>query len=94
MTGKCEVIALLATSNLDYVASLLALSRMGFSVLFLSTRLTTEAYVNLLRLTGSRKLIVGNGFKMAAERIKEQYPLSSYNIAEKSEYDLPTPSGP
>lgn len=93
-TEKCEVIALLATSNLDYVASLLALSRMGFSVLFLSTRLTTEAYVNLLRLTGSRKLVVGNEFRTMAEQINEQYPLSRYNIVERSEYDLPTPSGP
>lgn len=88
------MIALLATSNLDYVASMLALSRMGFSVLFLSTRLTTEAYVNLLRLTGSRKLIVGKEFKTAGEQIKEQYPLSSYNIVERSEYDLDKPSGP
>ncbi|KKY35657.1 putative l-aminoadipate-semialdehyde dehydrogenase [Diaporthe ampelina] len=87
-TEKCEVIALLATSNLDYVASMLALSRMGFSVLFLSTRLTTEAYVNLLRLTGSRKLIVGNEFKKAAEQIKEQYPLSSYNIVERPEISM------
>ncbi|KAG6361850.1 hypothetical protein INS49_010079 [Diaporthe citri] len=93
-TDKCEVIALLATSNLDYVASMLALSRMGFSVLFLSTRLTTGAYVNLLRLTGSRKLVVGKDFKTAGEQIKEQYPLSSYSIVERSEYDLDKPSGP
>ncbi|KAJ0119622.1 male sterility protein [Diaporthe amygdali] len=40
------------------------------------------------------ELVVGNGFKTAAEQIKEQYPLSSYNIIEKSEYDLKSPSGP
>ncbi|KAI3394095.1 hypothetical protein diail_3219 [Diaporthe ilicicola] len=93
-TDKCEVIALLATSNLDYITSLLALSRMGFSILFLSTRLSTEAYVNLLRLTGSRKLVVGSGFKTTAEQIKELYPLSSCDIVENSEYDLKCPSGP
>ncbi|KKY24427.1 putative l-aminoadipate-semialdehyde dehydrogenase [Diplodia seriata] len=57
-----EVVALLGPSNLDYVITLLALSRMGFAVLFLSTRLPTEAYVSLLQKTHCSKIVASPRF--------------------------------
>lgn len=91
---KCEVVALLAPSNLDYVASILALTRMGFTVLLLSTRLSTEAYVNLLHLTGCRKFVFGSNMKATAVAVQEQSSLSLFDIVTKEEYDLDQPSGP
>ncbi|KUI69374.1 Polyketide synthase HetM [Cytospora mali] len=91
---KCEVVALLAPSNLDYVASIFAFTRMGFTILLLSTRLSTEAYVNLLRLTNCHKLVTGSNYKATAKAIQEQYPLLSFDIVAKDEYDLEQPSGP
>lgn len=93
-SDKCEVVALLSTSNLDYVASIFALTRMGFTILLLSTRLSTEAYVNLLHLTNCRKLIVGSNFKAVANEVQEQSSLSSFDIVVKEEYGLEQPSGP
>ncbi|KAL1640959.1 putative NRPS-like protein biosynthetic cluster [Diplodia intermedia] len=57
-----EVVALLGPSNLDYVITLLALSRMGFAVLFLSTRLPTEAYISLLQKTSCTKIVASPRF--------------------------------
>ncbi|OJD30201.1 male sterility protein [Diplodia corticola] len=59
---RSEVVALLGPSNLDYVITLLALSRMGFAVLFLSTRLPTEAYVSLLQKTKCTKIVASARF--------------------------------
>ncbi|CAK7216199.1 putative NRPS-like protein biosynthetic cluster [Sporothrix curviconia] len=63
---KAEVVALLAPSNVDYVVSTFALSRLGFAVLFLSNRLATEAIVNLLKKTECTKIIVSSHYAAAA----------------------------
>ncbi|CAK7236690.1 putative NRPS-like protein biosynthetic cluster [Sporothrix eucalyptigena] len=63
---KAEVIALLAPSNVDYVVSTFALSRLGFAVLFLSNRLATDAIVNLLKKTDCTKMIVSSQYASAA----------------------------
>ncbi|PNS20352.1 hypothetical protein CAC42_5802 [Sphaceloma murrayae] len=55
---KPEVIALLGVSNLQYFITALALSKLGMTVLFLSTRLSDAAYVNLFDLTGCTTLLV------------------------------------
>lgn len=94
IADKCEVVALLSPSNLDYVASIFALTRMGFTILLLSTRLSTAAYVNLLRLTNCRKLVSGTNLKAIADEVQEQYSLSLFNIVVKEEYELEQPSGP
>lgn len=67
---------------------------MGFSLLLLSTRLSTEAYANLLRLTDCHKIVVGKTLKTAVEKIQEQSPLESFDMIVKDEYDLPQRSGP
>lgn len=67
---------------------------MGFSLLLLSTRLSTEAYANLLRLTDCRKIIVGKTLVSTAGTIQEQVPVASFGIIRKDEYQLSKPSGP
>lgn len=51
-----SVVAILGPSTLDYFVTALALSRLGFSVLFLSTRISVAAYVSLLKATGCSKI--------------------------------------
>ncbi|QDS74306.1 putative secondary metabolism biosynthetic enzyme [Venturia effusa] len=94
LSTEAETVAILAPSNLDYVVSIFALSRMSFSVLFLSNRLSTEAYVSLLQKTRCVKMVCGAGNRKAAELIRTQYPLSLFDLVEKHVYDIPVPSGP
>ncbi|KAH8890655.1 acetyl-CoA synthetase-like protein [Thozetella sp. PMI_491] len=85
-SSEAEVVAILAPSNLNYVVSILALSRIGFAILFLSNRLSREAYVNLLKKTNCRKLIVSSNQTKTAEEIKSEYPLSVFNLPELVDY--------
>lgn len=67
---------------------------MSFSVLFLSNRLSTEAYVNLLQKTKCTRLVFGSGNWKVAELIQAQHPVSLFSLAEKRTYDIPMPTGP
>lgn len=83
---KSEVVALLGPSNLDYFIALLALSRMGFTVLFLSTRLPIEAYVSLLQKTECTKVVASDKFSKTVGSIQEIYSLRSFPILDHSTY--------
>ncbi|RMZ90613.1 hypothetical protein DV736_g2175, partial [Chaetothyriales sp. CBS 134916] len=48
--SKAPVVALLTPSCMDAIITFLALNRLGYAVLFLSTRLTPPAYVSLMQL--------------------------------------------
>jgi thioester reductase-like protein len=52
-----HVVALLATSDLDYLVALFALGRLGLTPLLLSTRLSPEAIVSLLEKTGCTEIV-------------------------------------
>ncbi|KAK1856583.1 male sterility protein [Colletotrichum chrysophilum] len=92
-SAQAEVIALLANSDINYVVTMFALSRMGFAVLYLSTRLSPEAYVNLLKKTNCNRIVISDRYSSIASEISEQYPISSFSILDRVDYDLPTPSG-
>ncbi|OAG41651.1 hypothetical protein AYO21_04115 [Fonsecaea monophora] len=66
---ETRVIALLGPSDLDYFFTLLALSRLGFTVLFLSTRISQAAYLSLLDVTKCRHLVVGSSFRKTANAL-------------------------
>lgn len=93
-SAKSEVVALLAQSTIEYVISILALSRIGFSLLLLSNRLSTDAYANLLCLTGCRKMVVGQAYLTRANDVKQKSPLETFNIITRKQYELTEPSGP
>jgi acyl-CoA synthetase (AMP-forming)/AMP-acid ligase II len=69
---------------LDYIITILALSRMGFTVLFLSTRLPTEAYIALLDETQCTKIVVGTKLTAAVLAVQERYFLQSFPVPEQS----------
>lgn len=88
-----KVVALLGPSNLDYVITALALSRLGFTVLFLSTRISEPAYLSLFNATGSRHLVVHPSFQKVASALRASLPdLNVVQIREQSDYMLDTSS--
>ncbi|KAI1142954.1 L-aminoadipate-semialdehyde dehydrogenase [Hypoxylon sp. FL0543] len=86
--SESQVVALLGPSNLDYVITMLAVMRIGgFAVLFLSTRLQTEAYINLLKETRCRLIITpASSYAAMADRISEEYEVTRFDIADYSLY--------
>ncbi|PNH39895.1 hypothetical protein VD0004_g7021 [Verticillium dahliae] len=85
-SNTAEVVALLGPSNLDYIVSILALSRMGFSVLFLSNRLPTEAYVSLLEKTKCTRVLSISKFDTTIANIQAVYPLQAFPLLNSSVY--------
>lgn len=57
MQSKEPIVSLIGPSNLDYIISQFALSRLGFGLLFLSTRLSPEACLKLMRESNSHTVI-------------------------------------
>ena len=60
---KPAVIGILGPSNLDYLITMLALTKLGHTVLYLSPRISEEAHRSLLESTGAKDLIVNRNFK-------------------------------
>jgi acyl-CoA synthetase (AMP-forming)/AMP-acid ligase II len=89
-----EVVAMLAPANLDYVITVFALSRLGYSLLLLSNRLPTEAYISLLQNTGCTRIFSTPNFEKHVTAARAELKLEYFNILTKSAYDLPLPSGP
>ncbi|KAI0843104.1 L-aminoadipate-semialdehyde dehydrogenase [Hypoxylon sp. FL0890] len=93
--NESEVVALLGPSNLDYIITMLALMRIGgYAVLFLSTRLQTEAYINLLRDTRCRLIVrPTSNFAATVDRISEEYEITQFNMADHSTYSKADSTG-
>ncbi len=84
---KALAVGLLAISNLDYVVTLLALSKLGHSVLLLSPRLTLPAYASLLKSTACRHVVVQASSREKIDDLKEEFPeLVVQDIATHAEY--------
>jgi acyl-CoA synthetase (AMP-forming)/AMP-acid ligase II len=82
---------LLGPSDLSYLVMLLALSKLGHSVLLLSTRISINAYVSLMERTQSQNIFI-HGFKDTAEELRERVPgLRAHEIPDKGIYDYPIP---
>ena len=73
-TRDAQVIALLGPSNLDYFFTLLALSKLGFTVLFLSTRISEAAYLSLLNVTKCQHIVVDPLFRKTAKALSSLKP--------------------
>lgn len=66
--------------------SIFALSRMGFAILFLSTRLSTEGYIDLLEQTACKKMVVSSRYTETAQEIQASYPISIYDLPTAEDY--------
>ncbi|KAI1101066.1 L-aminoadipate-semialdehyde dehydrogenase [Jackrogersella minutella] len=84
--GESEVVAILGPSNLDYIITILALTRIGFGILFLSTRLSVDAYVSLLGKTKSHNIIAASNYIATAGQVAERYEVSQFAMLTESAY--------
>lgn len=81
------MVALLAPTSFDYVISFFALNRLGWTVLFLSTRLTASAYAKLLDLAGCNTMIVPKSSESIFNDIRKERPACrSVPILQKKDY--------
>nr|OQO17236.1 hypothetical protein B0A51_13408 [Rachicladosporium sp. CCFEE 5018] len=83
---KAPVVALLTPSSFEVVVSFFALNRLGYAVLFLSTRLTAPAYARLMGMVDCNAIIVPAKLDSVAQDIASERPdcvkvpmLSRYN---------------
>lgn len=66
-----KVVALLGVSDLDYIVTQFALGRLGFTVLFLSNRLSVAAIASLLKSTHCSTLVSAQGFELLTASVRE-----------------------
>jgi acyl-CoA synthetase (AMP-forming)/AMP-acid ligase II len=84
---KSSVIGLLGPSNFDYLITLLALTKLGHTVLFLSTRISHAAYESLLKETRASHLLIDESFKSMADTLSPSLPsLKILEIADANVY--------
>jgi acyl-CoA synthetase (AMP-forming)/AMP-acid ligase II len=87
---KPTIVALLGPSNFEYAVTMLALTKLGHTVLFLSTRISQLAIESLIQTTGATYLLADARFSKAASDVQTNMP-SVYvgEIARQSVFDFP-----
>lgn len=87
---KPTTVALLGPSNFEYAVTMLALTKLGHTVLFLSTRISQLAIESLVHTTGSTYLLADERFLQTAADVQKNMP-SVYveKIAKQSVFDFP-----
>jgi len=68
-----RVVAVLGASDVDYLISVLGLSKLGHTVLFLSTRLSEEAHISLIQRTNAELLFVAHDFRAMGDKIRTHF---------------------
>jgi thioester reductase-like protein len=68
------VIALLAPSSFEVILTTFALNRLGYAILFLSTRLTADAYARLMEMAGCHRIVHSDRFKATVDAIVQERP--------------------
>ncbi|KAF2836216.1 acetyl-CoA synthetase-like protein [Patellaria atrata CBS 101060] len=84
-------VALLAPSNVDFIVSVFALTRLGYSVLCLSLRIAPLAVINLLKKTDCSTIIHGHSaqVKSTVERVNQDFQIRALKIPIRRQYDRP-----
>lgn len=87
---KPTTVALLGPSNFEYAVTMLALTKLGHTVLFLSTRISQLAIESLIETTGATYLLADGRFLQTAADVQVNMP-SVYveEIAKQSVFDFP-----
>lgn len=88
--------ALLAASNVDYIISFFALSRLGYTVLSLSLRITPAAIINLLLKTNCSTIVHGHFpiVESTLRKVKRVAFVNSVSAPIRSDYDRPSSGEP
>ena len=91
-----ETVALLAPSNLDFVVSFFAFSRLGYKILCLSLRITPIAIINLLQKTNCSVIAHGHTSQIEStvQKINQDLPIKALRVPSRSDYDRPPSDEP
>ena len=84
--------AILGLSDLDYLATILGLIRLGYTVLLLSTRLALQAYRALLDQTGARTIASSAQYASVVAGIQQEHTLRPIPILSSRDYDGSSPN--
>ncbi|KAJ5577390.1 uncharacterized protein N7459_006354 [Penicillium hispanicum] len=71
---QAPVVALLAGSSFEVILTFFAMNRLGYAVLFLSTRLTAPAYSRLLGMADCKQLIIAKQYEQTVREICDDRP--------------------
>jgi acyl-CoA synthetase (AMP-forming)/AMP-acid ligase II len=71
---KAPVIALLSPSSFEVILTFFALNRMGYAVLFLSTRLAADAHARLMKMTHCQHIITLAHLRHVTQEIRKELP--------------------
>ncbi|KAI4612274.1 putative NRPS-like protein biosynthetic cluster [Alternaria metachromatica] len=83
-------VAVLGPSNMDYIVSMLALTKLGHTVLFLSTRISQAAIDSLITTTGATYLLADSRYARSAIDAQRAIPgLQIGEIARPNTYNFP-----
>jgi acyl-CoA synthetase (AMP-forming)/AMP-acid ligase II len=83
-------VAILGPSNFDYLVTMLALTKLGHTVLFLSTRISQLAVESLITTTGAAYLLADARFVQLAADVQTSIPsLHIDTIAGNSVFNFP-----
>jgi acyl-coenzyme A synthetase/AMP-(fatty) acid ligase len=81
------VIALLGPSDLEFMITMFALSRLGYTILILSPRLAIEAHVALLKVTGCSTLCYASTLEPTVHTIQKTEKLRTLKILNRSDFE-------
>lgn len=83
-------VAVLGPSNMSYLITMLALTKLGHTTLFLSPRISQEAVESLIKTTGAVCLLIDQRYLATAEAARQSLGnLNILEILQQSEYDFP-----
>jgi hypothetical protein len=83
-------VAILGPSNFNYLITMLALTKLGHTVLFLSTRISQVAIQSLIETTGATYMLADTRFLQLASDVQVSMPsLHIGSIAGSSIFDFP-----
>lgn len=82
---KPTTVALLGPSNFDYLVTMLALTKLGHTVLFLSTRISQAAVNSLIETTGARYLLADSRHARTASEAQISLPRLKLSDIAKSD---------
>ncbi len=91
--GAPSVIGLLGLSNFEYIVTMFALSRLGYTVLILSPRLPAHAYVSLLDENRCNTLVISTDLSLAVDQIKQRGQLNTLSIISTNDFEMDRSTG-
>ncbi|PWY67834.1 NRPS-like enzyme [Aspergillus eucalypticola CBS 122712] len=84
-----QVVGLLGPSDFEYMITLLAISRLGHTVLLLSTRIAEDAYVSLIENTKAAFLITHPSFQAVGEKVASRTAIVQQPVLTSENYNSP-----